>query len=607
MAREALDKWFYGEKLDPVFEGVVRDFCAFDDTMHTIHGKVGNFMRGVDQLVHGLVALSDGVSVGLAHVEDSQIASDSCKFKEATNQIARSDAPHSSIAKLRRDLHFNVLNPMQNHIANNRNLKVSLDIRRRRLGELNAAKRYYEDCKTRLNSTDKKMIQAQSSFEAAKNTFTEVDRHVFEWLYILEEYRGDILDSTLQTLKYLQYEFFASSAHAISGSLPQRMEFRPMVEMTPEHLEVQVEMELQESNLDDEAIADFSARLIDKKVRDNSNADELPTVHVDPLSLSSLLSQGFEEGPARRALRLHQNDTQAALDWLIDGGVAEAPTPAKSTTVVESVRMPTTMKRMQRLTALRKRQQQERLERERSNGDKDEARNSWARDKEKDRDRGRDGDMNMDGDSDCDSHRDTDRTPNRNQNSSRMRSSDSEDENSEDEDERVTRRSKTSAVSSRFVPHVEQLTGNLLDMDQGSSGCQQEWGTAHSGIDLLHFCEEAPPTDFSKSVDFVPLPANLTFDTALCEKPPLPASLAAGIAPVRGDVTGETGHVQRSQMLQAESKDVDLMQTSQRAFEAQAKHAVSAFPPDVTGSGSGDTDPRSPLDQFSDLMGFTRT
>ena len=39
----------------------------------------------------------------------------------------------------------------------------------------------------------------------------------------------------------------------------------------------------------------------------------------------------------------------------------------------------------------------------------------------------------------------------------------------------------------------------------------------------------------------------------------------------------------------------------------KAKHAVSAFPPDVTGSGSGDTDPRSPLDQFSDLMGFTRT
>ena len=60
-------------------------------------------------------------------------------------------------------------------------------------------------------------------------------------LYVLEEYKGDILDSCLQTLKYLQYEFFATSAHSISGVLPARMEFRPMVEMTPEHLEAQVE------------------------------------------------------------------------------------------------------------------------------------------------------------------------------------------------------------------------------------------------------------------------------------------------------------------------------------------------------------------------------
>ena len=46
-----------------------------------------------------------------------------------------------------------------------------------------------------------------------------------------------------RTLKYLQYEFFATSAHSISGVLPARMEFRPMVEMTPEHLEAQVPTE----------------------------------------------------------------------------------------------------------------------------------------------------------------------------------------------------------------------------------------------------------------------------------------------------------------------------------------------------------------------------
>jgi len=85
------------------------------------------------------------------------------------------------------------------------------------------------------------------ALESAKMDFQDVDKHIFEWLYILEEYRGDILDSCLQTLKYLQYEFFATSAHAISVTLPSRMEFRPMVEMTPEHLEAQVEMELQKS------------------------------------------------------------------------------------------------------------------------------------------------------------------------------------------------------------------------------------------------------------------------------------------------------------------------------------------------------------------------
>ena len=40
---------------------------------------------------------------------------------------------------------------------------------------------------------------------------------------------------------------------------------------------------------------------------------------VDPLSLSSLLSHGFEEGPARRALRQTGNDTQAGQLWLGDG------------------------------------------------------------------------------------------------------------------------------------------------------------------------------------------------------------------------------------------------------------------------------------------------
>merc|ERR1719293_377419 len=135
--------------------------------------------------------------------------------------------------------------------------------------------------------------------------------------------------------------------------------------MTPEHLEAQVELELQEDEQREGAgrgvggsgaeaqVADFSARLIDKKVKEEPE-DSGPAVAVDPRSLCSLLSQGFEEGPARRALRMHQNDTQAALDWLINGQGQEA----EKKQVEEGVRMPTTVKHVKKLKAMRKAQQE---------------------------------------------------------------------------------------------------------------------------------------------------------------------------------------------------------------------------------------------------------
>eukprot|EP00928_Gymnodinium_smaydae_P041398 TRINITY_DN28021_c0_g2_i1.p1 TRINITY_DN28021_c0_g2~~TRINITY_DN28021_c0_g2_i1.p1 ORF type:complete len:569 (-),score=129.02 TRINITY_DN28021_c0_g2_i1:178-1884(-) len=355
------DKWFKGETVDPVFEGVVRDFCLFDATMRNVHEKVTGFLKGVESMAIGMIALSEGVNKGLAHAHDTYIASDGCKLKEATNAVARVDAPHSAIAKLRRDMNFNVITPVQDHLANNRNLKLCLDIRRRRLAELTAAKKSYDDCVKKVASNhDQRFILARTTFEAAKSNFNEVDRNVFEWLYILEEYRGDILDSTLQTIKYLQYEFFASSAHAVSLALPMRMEFRPMVEMTPKHLEAQVEMELkrreEEGEDEGDEIANFATRLIDKKARDDPGEDavQLP---VDPLSLSSLLSQGFEEGPARQALRKHQNDTQAAMDYLLNGS---NEMEEKQKLMLEGVRMPTSVKYVKRLRAMRKAQQEKR-------------------------------------------------------------------------------------------------------------------------------------------------------------------------------------------------------------------------------------------------------
>jgi len=74
-----------------------------------------------------------------------------------------------------------------------------------------------------------------------------------------------------------------------------------MVEMTPEHLETQVDIELQEDKADmegedsEEYIMDFGVKLVTKLAKDGRGAEEDSKVPVDPLSLVSLLSQGFEE------------------------------------------------------------------------------------------------------------------------------------------------------------------------------------------------------------------------------------------------------------------------------------------------------------------------
>lgn len=554
------EKWFHGETMDPVFEGVVRDFCTFDEAMHGIQTKVQQFMKGVEQLASGMTALSDGVSAGLSHTSDHQIASDSCKLKEATNQIARADAPHSAIAKLRRDMMFNILNPVQSHIANNRNLKVSLDIRRRRLTELTSAKKQFDDCtKKNLTHTDKRYMQAQSNFEAAKSTFNEVDRHVFEWLYILEEYRGDILDSTLQTLKYLQYEFFATSAHAISISLPSRMEFRPMVEMTPDHLEVQVEMELQANEDDGDvaegtgpAVADFSLRLIEKKAKEEPDEQAAPALPVDPLSLSSLLSQGFEEGPARRALRLHQNNTQAAMDWLIDGGTEDAASAKAAKALEDGVRMPTTVKRVQKLKAMRKAKQEKSKRRPSDDGERTP---DAGRSPKKSAENGEDGERH------------------------RRRKDDSPSEKKSSPSEK-----KKSPVAKPQAPPMD-----LLEVGEAPAPVAQ---------DLLGFDAETPavPTDFSKPFEMAPLP-DLAFDGGSRSEPPTGVQsfastppAAAGFSPdilAQVQALAQESQVSPQQLLLAAQQ-----QAAQAAVAAAGGAAAGGYPsapsqPHLGGLGGG--------------------
>lgn len=315
----------------------MRDFCTFDDLLSTVYQQVLAYMKGVEELSRGMLVLADGMHAATSKEVHGQMLSDGCNFREACNRIARADAPHSAVAKLQRDMVFNILDPLQSHMANNRQLKTKLEIRQRRMVELRNAQRLFEEMNRTYYrnycASDPKYLQAKANFNSARSSFTKIDRRVFEWLYILEEYRNDILDSLLQTLKYLHYELFSSAAHSISAVLPAAMVFRPMVEMVPEQLELQVQQELQKSGMPSQ---DAGKRGFSHHLSEKEGSDDAATVPVDLLSLSSLLSQGFEEAPARRALRLHSNRTQEALDWLVRG-------QPKSQS--EGVRMPTTLKR----------------------------------------------------------------------------------------------------------------------------------------------------------------------------------------------------------------------------------------------------------------------
>merc|ERR1719387_1750339 len=195
-------------------------------------------MRGIDRLAEELAALSEGISSGVTRSKDHQIFWDSTRVNSAIKRIVSSDDPHSAASKLRRDVHFNLLDPLEKYLASNRRLPDRLAERRLALQQLNAArKRYTEGICKDLPTQDRGLAEARASFESAKEAFNSADRRVFEWLYILEEYHGDIFDSMLQITKQLHYTFFVTSAHAISSVLPAEAAFRPVRDMTPELLD----------------------------------------------------------------------------------------------------------------------------------------------------------------------------------------------------------------------------------------------------------------------------------------------------------------------------------------------------------------------------------
>ncbi|CAK9036223.1 unnamed protein product [Durusdinium trenchii] len=318
------ERWLESGQPDPVFLGMVEDFKAFDEVLQTWSEKLEIFVRGVQELSLGVQSLSEGLAEELKR-QDRAFLSEGCRFREAAQEISRRDAPHSVIARFERNVEFNMSNPLKDHLDNHAKLRKDLEKRELCLTAVQDALKQVELCEE-LTEADLRKRLAKDEFRASKATFNKVNRSIFHWLYVLEEHRGDIIDSCLQTVKYLQYDFFSSAAHAVSHVLPQQMSFRPMTEMLPDSLQAQVQQELNLSEtIEAQDVREiFVQRLLQRLVRENKDrpgapATSTPAIQVDPLSLSSLLSHGFDEGPARRALRKTNNDTQAAMEWLLAG------------------------------------------------------------------------------------------------------------------------------------------------------------------------------------------------------------------------------------------------------------------------------------------------
>merc|ERR1719350_2704999 len=118
-------------------------------------------MEGIEELAEGIRDLSEGVIDNYAHLRDRRLASDSRTLREAANQILHEDAPNSALSKLRRNLEFNVMAPIREHVENNDKLGKEMEKRQRRLDELREAKKQIDICiQNQLSETDERYVMA---------------------------------------------------------------------------------------------------------------------------------------------------------------------------------------------------------------------------------------------------------------------------------------------------------------------------------------------------------------------------------------------------------------------------------------------------------------
>eukprot|EP00916_Digyalum_oweni_P022825 GHVL01037800.1.p1 GENE.GHVL01037800.1~~GHVL01037800.1.p1 ORF type:complete len:450 (+),score=65.71 GHVL01037800.1:33-1382(+) len=349
---------------DPVFEAYVSKYNWLVDTMKELYATADKWMSAIDALAEAQNAISTVFMNRLSKCEDDFLLAEGMRYREGTHAIGNRNAPHSYYARLQRDLDFNLVRPLMQHIIHAERIKRLMEERTKRKidWELNEAaiNKHIENqkCKNseyeadvKFDSKYKELIDRR---EASQKNLYDYDAPLWEWLMVYNEFSWDIFDSCLQTFKYLQFDFFSGCSHHLNLLLPERMEFRPLVEMVPEpqmHSVVRMYLE-SERNEYRNWQPDATKKLLSAWEEDGRWAnDVVEEEEYDPIDLQNLIiNHKFSKQLSKFALQ-RKGNLQEALQYLLSGkATTDLMKPHKHISkIVERVRIPDTQDVGQRL------------------------------------------------------------------------------------------------------------------------------------------------------------------------------------------------------------------------------------------------------------------
>lgn len=186
-------------------------FDKFDETMAGIRTRVETFLGDLRKLNHDMWKVSEALEMcATSLAAGCQLKKSTQKLSAAIRSIIDLDDIYSVASKSKRDAEHNLLDPLVQHMENGERLRA----------DVAARSKAYNKLSHKLKSRAPVDISQETADCLAH------DRRIFEWLWVIQEYRNDMIDSLIGTTAAIQTEYFVSASQAltINLELPARLE-----------------------------------------------------------------------------------------------------------------------------------------------------------------------------------------------------------------------------------------------------------------------------------------------------------------------------------------------------------------------------------------------